>query len=160
MTKPAVVIVVTLNGTSGSAGYGGQAAAPVFRDVATAALRFLDVPKDLPEVEVAEKRESKTDTNDLAITALDPDAEAELAAADPDDVVVGPEQKMMNVARKVTGPKVPNFQGKTMREVEEEAASRGLPIEVMGTGIARLQMPPPGAMLPPRREGGGVQFVR
>jgi len=41
---------VTLNNTSiGSAGFGGPAAAPVFRQVAMGALRMLDVPKDLPE---------------------------------------------------------------------------------------------------------------
>ena len=47
--NPALVIVVTLNGTSGNAGYGGAAAGPVFNVVAAEALRILDVPKDLPE---------------------------------------------------------------------------------------------------------------
>src|SRR6185436_14582121 len=36
--NPAIVIVVTLNGTIGSSGYGGAVAAPVFREIATAAL--------------------------------------------------------------------------------------------------------------------------
>jgi cell division protein FtsI (penicillin-binding protein 3) len=49
VANPAVVVVVTLNGTSGgSAGFGGVAAAPVFREVAMHALRILDVPRDLP----------------------------------------------------------------------------------------------------------------
>ncbi len=49
VANPAVVVVVTLNGTSGgSAGFGGVAAAPVFREVTMHALRILDVPKDIP----------------------------------------------------------------------------------------------------------------
>ena len=48
--NPQIVIAVTMNNTSGgTAGYGGPVAAPVFRDVAMAALRMLDVPKDLPD---------------------------------------------------------------------------------------------------------------
>ena len=51
VTNPAIVVVVTVNGThGGSAGYGGPVvAAPVFREVATEALRVLDVPRDLPD---------------------------------------------------------------------------------------------------------------
>ncbi len=50
VANPQVVVAVTLNGTSGgSAGYGGVVAAPVFREVMTAALRILDVPKDIPQ---------------------------------------------------------------------------------------------------------------
>ncbi len=49
VTNPAFIVVVTLNGTAGNAGMGGAAAAPVFKEVATEALRVLDVPKDLPE---------------------------------------------------------------------------------------------------------------
>ena len=52
VTNPAVVVVVTLNGTSGgAAGQGARVAAPVFRTVAQEALRVLDVPKDIPEQE-------------------------------------------------------------------------------------------------------------
>ena len=49
VTNPAIVVVVTLNGTHGDGGFGGVAAAPVFHAVATEALRVLDVPKDLPD---------------------------------------------------------------------------------------------------------------
>ena len=49
ITNPSMVVVVTLNGTHGSNGYGGRAAAPVFHAVVTEALRLLEVPKDLPD---------------------------------------------------------------------------------------------------------------
>ena len=50
LENPQIVIIVTLEGTSGgTAGFGAPVAAPVFREVAMAALRMLDVPKDLPD---------------------------------------------------------------------------------------------------------------
>ncbi len=38
VTNPRIVIVVTINGTEGTAGYGGPTSAPVFREVAAAGL--------------------------------------------------------------------------------------------------------------------------
>jgi len=81
VTNPQIVIAVTLIGTSGgSAGYGGPVAAPVFRTVATSALRMLDVPKDLPDISPRLTKNDKRDTNDLAIAGLGP-APVELADA-------------------------------------------------------------------------------
>jgi penicillin-binding protein 2B len=59
----------------------------------------------------------------------------------------------------VKGVKVPNFQGKSMRDVLETASSMGLPLEYAGTGIARAQYPSPGAVLPPG-ERIRIQFAR
>src|SRR5260370_2969567 len=83
MTNPQVVVVVTLNGTHGEAGFGGQAAAPVFKIVAGEALRVFDVPKDLPE-NVTPTLVAKTpeDLNDLAIADLAPPPPDTLAATD------------------------------------------------------------------------------
>ena len=70
VTNPAIVISVTVNGTRGTAGYGGQAAAPVFKVVAEEALRVLDVPKDLPDGARGQKQPSTENTEDLAIADL------------------------------------------------------------------------------------------
>jgi cell division protein FtsI (penicillin-binding protein 3) len=153
LTNPAIVVVVTLNGTHGTAGFGGQAAAPVFRTVAQEALRVLDVPKDLPDVpeppeSVAAKKE---DVDDLAIAGLDsgpnileePDESGDSA------------QDGQDAGR----PQVPNFRGMTMRAVLAEAASRGMTVVTRGSGVARVQDPPAGALW---REGERirVQFAR
>jgi cell division protein FtsI (penicillin-binding protein 3) len=159
VANPAIVIIVTLNGTTGGAGYGGQVAAPIFKEVATAALRLLDVQKTLePEVEIA--KAPLEETNDLSIAGLDPDAGEELESSVPQLLVQGPpvlDQPSFHGAQ--NGPRVPDFQGKTMRDVLEEAASKGTRVELTGTGIARLQMPPPGAILLPG-EKVRVQFSR
>ena len=50
-----------------------------------------------------------------------------------------------------TGPKVPDFQGMTLRAVLEESSARGLAVETLGAperGLVREQDPPPGASLP------------
>src|SRR3989442_11059630 len=67
VTNPAIVVVVTLNGTTTSAGFGGAVAAPVFRTVAMEALRVLDVPKDIPDQEPADPPDSRANENDVAI---------------------------------------------------------------------------------------------
>jgi hypothetical protein len=48
-------------------------------------------------------------------------------------------------------PRVPNFQGKSVRDVIQESAALGIPIEFTGSGIARAQMPEAGAALPTGR---------
>jgi cell division protein FtsI (penicillin-binding protein 3) len=84
VSNPQIVIAVTLVGTSGGgAGYGGVVAAPVFRAVATSALRMLDVPKDLPDTSPRLAKSGKWDTNDLAIAGLGT-GPVELAAASSD----------------------------------------------------------------------------
>jgi cell division protein FtsI (penicillin-binding protein 3) len=49
VTNPRLVVVVTANGASGKSGYGAEVSAPVFKEVASAALHLRDVPPDLPE---------------------------------------------------------------------------------------------------------------
>lgn len=86
VSNPQIVIAVTLVGTSGGgAGYGGVVAAPVFRAVATSALRMLDVPKDLPDTSPRLAKSAKRDENDLAIAGLGA-APVELAAATAIDI--------------------------------------------------------------------------
>jgi cell division protein FtsI (penicillin-binding protein 3) len=146
-----VVVVVTLNGTHGTAGFGGEAAAPVFRVVASEALRLLDVPKDLPEepdktlVAKAKARDTDAppvDSGSRAFNALDDQAEDSAPAAEQEPAY--------------SGPRVPNFRGMTMRAVLEEAAAKGLRIQPDGSGIAGVQDPPPGS---PLREGERIRVV-
>ena len=149
VNNPAIVVVVTLNGASK---YGGAVAAPVFREIAGATLRFLDVPRDLPDAPKEEGNDDES-VNDLSLAELStPPDEAELQQAG----MVGPElpPEMIPV-----GPKVPNFQGKTKRQVMEESSALGMRVEIAGTGIARRQEPPPGVVLRPG-ERVRVRFAR
>jgi cell division protein FtsI (penicillin-binding protein 3) len=147
--NPALVVVVTLNGTSGNAGYGGAAAGPVFNVVAGEALRILDVPKDLPDEPVKENlKPEKIDpeaANDLSIAGLD-DKQPNILedAADAADAAAD-SQKVATEG----GPRVPNFRGKTVREVMALASQRGIPVVMAGSGLVNGQMPLPGEVLLP-----------
>jgi cell division protein FtsI (penicillin-binding protein 3) len=162
VANPAIVVVVTVNGTAGLAGYGGPTSAPAFREVAAAALRMLDVPRDLPEVLPSES-DDQADENDVAIADLGssippPLVQAGDAVAADDRPVASANSALDQrtfLAKGVTdslhdlsGPRVPNFQGKTVRAVIEQSAALGMPVEFRGSGIARAQIPEPGAILP------------
>ncbi|HJT88914.1 MAG TPA: penicillin-binding protein [Bryobacteraceae bacterium] len=151
VTNPAIVVVVTLNGTHGTAGFGGPAAGPVYHAVATEALRVLDVPRDLPDTEPPAKTlvAKAADVDDLSIADLESDQPNILEDGDDDQ-----DQRLPAV-----GPRVPNFQGMTMRAVLAEASAKGLNVLPDGSGVARVQNPPAGAVL---RQGERirVQFVR
>jgi cell division protein FtsI (penicillin-binding protein 3) len=147
VNNPAIVVVVTVNNTrSGTQGFGGIVAAPVFQRVATAALRLLDIPKDMPDEEPNEEEAAQdTPEADLADAELaqPPDAGEETAAE--------PEAEGAVVAEAIlpAGPKTPNFTGKTKREVVNESMALGVRVQMAGSGVARSQQPPPGAVLRP-----------
>jgi len=171
VTNPRIVIVVTINGTEGTVGYGGPTSAPVFREVAAAGLRVMDVPKDLPEM--VPDDHAPADENDVAIADLGssippPLVQAGNAVAADDRPVASAnsalDQRIFSVqgggsSQDLAGPRVPNFQGKTVRNVIEQAAALGIPVEFTGSGIARAQAPEPGAILPAGR-WVRVQFGR
>jgi cell division protein FtsI (penicillin-binding protein 3) len=155
VTNPRIVIVVTINGTAGTVGYGGPTSAPVFREVAAAGLRVMDVPKDLPEM-IPSEGNDHADENDVAIADLGssippPLVQAGTAVAADDRPVASAtsalDQRIFS-GHDLAGPRVPNFAGKTVRNVIEEAAALGIPVEFSGSGVARAQAPQPGAILP------------
>lgn len=148
VTKPSLVIVVTLNGASK---YGGAVAAPVFHEIATAALRMLDIPKDLPDGVPVD--DDKHPPSDLAL--------AELSVLDDEDAP-DQQQPLADALRSETDEgavRVPNFRGKTLRAVMEESAALGMRIETSGRGLAVGQEPLAGASLHPG-ERVRVQFAR
>jgi cell division protein FtsI (penicillin-binding protein 3) len=161
VTNPRIVIVVTINGTEGTAGYGGPTSAPVFREVAAAGLRVMDVPKDLPEMLPSEGGE-QADENDVAIANVGSSIPPSLVQADDaiatDDRPVASasnalDQRVLlarngSLQQALAGPRVPDFQGKTVRSVIQQASALGIPVEFTGSGVARAQAPGPGAILP------------
>jgi cell division protein FtsI (penicillin-binding protein 3) len=147
VTNPAIVVVVTLNGSSK---FGGTVAAPVFRTVASAALRHLGVPKDLPDDEPLPSADE--DLNDLAIASL---SEPEEPESPQEPAGLAPVEERPKYA----GRRVPDFQGLTLRDVVETSSAAGVPVDLVGRGVARVQAPPPGTVLAPG-ERVRVQFAR
>jgi cell division protein FtsI (penicillin-binding protein 3) len=144
LNNPAIVVVVTLNGTHGTGGFGGRAAAPVFHAVAQEALRVFDVPKDLPDAPPATAIAANTAAgeDDVSIADL---SDGPNILEDADEDAPAPQPKPAAAA--VSSPKVPDFRGKSMRVVLAEAAARGLTVLPDGSGVARVQFPPAGSTL-------------
>lgn len=170
VTNPAIVISVTLNGTKL---FGGVVAAPIFKAVAVETLRLLDVPRDLPET-APEPAVNPAEADDVAIAGLSepPGDLAALPAAPPAAIPAVPSGTPADAAMVpaatadphqalalmvALGPRVPSFQGKTVRAVVEESLATGVPVDVVGSGIARAQAPLPGSVLNPG-ERVRVQF--
>jgi cell division protein FtsI (penicillin-binding protein 3) len=162
LTNPSIVLVVTLNGTHGSGGFGGAAAAPVFRTVGTEAMRVLDIPKDIVDEPPAKMT---TVIDDLAAVDDRP-GEPNILEETSDDSPArpadgGPVRATGDRPAQPTesGPTVPNFRGKTMRAVFAEATAMGLTVLPTGSGVARAQSPPAGTVLQ-QGERIRVQFAR
>jgi cell division protein FtsI (penicillin-binding protein 3) len=180
VTNPKLVILVTINGTAGNGGMGAAAAAPVFKTIATEALRMLDVPKDIPEDLVADAKQPKQPVqpvpDDVSIpdlvnpSIMEEDASVQQLLAsqmkpepeekqDEDGIPAAPAvlavlpQPKPPVPR---GPLVPDFRGKSMRDVAEEASAEGIEVMVEGSGVARAQLPLPGK---PLRRGERIRIV-
>ncbi len=94
--------------------------------------------------------------------AKDPD---EIPAPKP--VLAPPALPLMALAGKPEGPAtqnaaiqnipvVPDFRGKSMRDVVEESSADGLDVTIEGSGVARAQLPLPGS---PLRRGEKIRIV-
>jgi len=149
VTNPAIVVVVTLNGTHGTAGFGGAVAAPVFHEVAAEALRVLDVPRDLPDTAPDAPETQIADLNDAPVIdgAIEPPVLEEVAEAETQPPATSQQPPATASPARPSGPTMPKFIGLSMRSVVALAQAQGLPLETAGTGIVRRQDPPPGAVL-------------
>jgi cell division protein FtsI (penicillin-binding protein 3) len=138
VTNPTIVVAVTLNGSSK---FGGVVAAPVFKRVAEAALRALEVPRDIPE-QLADSGKSaagEDDKDDLALAELSRPALDLIETATGEDAGAG----------QLVAPRAPDFHGKSKRSVAEESRAVGVEVDLLGEGVARAQFPPAGAALAP-----------
>ncbi len=153
VTNPQLVVMVTLNGTVGEAGFGGPSAGPVFNRVTTEALRILDVPRDLPDQPGSEGGVQLIQAKAEQPAAMeDDDASIAGLGEGPSIIEEDPDANPLVTSATLTGTRVPDLRGKTVREVIEQASESGLPVMIEGTGIAHQQSPPPGAILPEGRK--------
>jgi hypothetical protein len=149
-------VVVTISGTTGEAGFGGAAAGPVFERVMQTALQHMgvapDMPQDIEEL-IAKQREKDEKT-----TKDQPDDQDDVTLAEADGPLTSDEilqarggelDKSNTADTDPDAPKVPDFVGKTVRDVMQEAAADGLEVDLDGSGLARTQSPLPGTALIP-----------
>jgi len=153
INNPAVTILVSLDSPVGQH-EGGQVAAPVFKRVAEQVLPYLDVPRDVPIgprlVQAAYRNRDVADSSVLEdFTPTDfseqPDQSPAKSAANNsrDGNAYAP---AVTVAVDEGGDiQVPDFSGKTMREVTEICLKLGLEPVLVGSSLATNQAPASGA---------------
>jgi cell division protein FtsI (penicillin-binding protein 3) len=165
LSDPTILVVVTVSGTTGEAGFGGRAAGPVFEKVMQTALQRFGVTRDVPEdIEALLEKDREQALKDRKAQGGEQD---DVTMAEADGPLTSDELKEAQ-GESSSGatsdsdpdaPKVPNFVGKTVKDVMTEAAADGLDVDFAGSGLARMQTPQPGASLLPG-EHIHVRFAR
>jgi cell division protein FtsI (penicillin-binding protein 3) len=154
ISNPAVAILVSLDSPIGLH-EGGQVAAPVFKRVAEQVLSYLDVPRDVPLnprlMQAAYKRQIAGEVatlEDFSPTDFSGQPDAPPMAsnqAEPEPKSHAPEVTM--AADEGGDISVPDFSGKTMREVTEMCLHLGLEPLVVGSNLAIEQHPEAGTQV-------------
>jgi cell division protein FtsI (penicillin-binding protein 3) len=157
LQNPAIVVAVVLDSPRGLHS-GGGVAAPIFPRVAQEVLRYLEVPQDVPVDPVRRARRAPPDSQLLAdVSDLNPEnervGEFPLASAPEEEGALGreaapaPSSSPEPLLLAAADGAVPNFYGKPVRAVLEEATALGLEVDLRGSGLARRQSPEPGSRL-------------
>src|SRR5712692_8798983 len=154
ISNPAVSILVSLDSPVGLH-EGGMVAAPVFKRIAEQVLSYLDVPRDVPLnprlIQAAYKRQIAGETatlEDFSPTDFSGQPDAPPTAsnqAEPEPKSHAPEVAM--AADEGGDISVPDFSGKTMREVTEMCLHLGLEPLLVGSNLAVEQHPEAGTQV-------------
>lgn len=152
ISSPAICILVSLDSPVGQR-EGGQVAAPVFKRIAEQVLSYLNVARDVPLqpglLRVSYQRDHAEDSVSLEdFTPADFSEQPDASPAESKEeaahkrTVAAPEMSMgTDEAGDVP---VPDFTGKTMREVAAMCLRLGIEPVLVGTGVVANQTPPPG----------------
>jgi cell division protein FtsI (penicillin-binding protein 3) len=156
INNPAVTILVSLDSPVGPH-EGGQVAAPVFKRIAEQVLAYLDVPRDVPLnpklIETAYMKRANEDASVLEESSTvdfsgqpDPPPAASQKAKSDGQLQSPPKKAVLTVAVDQGGDiEVPDFSGKTMRDVMDITFRLGLEPVLVGSSLAIQQSPAPGA---------------
>jgi cell division protein FtsI (penicillin-binding protein 3) len=154
INEPALTILISLDSPVGQH-EGGQVAAPVFKRVAEQVLAYLDVPRDVPLspklIQASYKRAEAEEVATLEdFTPVDfgsqpdqpPTAEPVAKSVKGKDLAAEPANPSLTVALDEGGDiALPDFQGKTMRDVTEMCLRLGLEPVLVGSGLATDEAP-------------------
>jgi cell division protein FtsI (penicillin-binding protein 3) len=153
INNPAVTILVTIDSPGGYPHDGATVAAPVFKRIAEQVLPYLDVAQDVPLSPqlMQTAYNAKRDTDEGALDDLAPiDFSAQPEPAEDGvktDSAKTTLQKLPEVMMAVDEGgdiAVPDFAGKTMREVTESCLKLGLNPVLVGSNLALQQVPAAG----------------
>jgi cell division protein FtsI (penicillin-binding protein 3) len=138
LDDPEICVYIWIDNPRGGAYYGGQVAAPVFKEIAQTALKVLNIPPS----EGSEVPPAPSSFNVALRDSRELPAAGLLEPAPQDDPVAP--------------GCMPDLRGLTMREAHERLAALELPFEVRGSGVVIDQTPKPYETIDPKET---VQLV-
>jgi cell division protein FtsI (penicillin-binding protein 3) len=128
-SRPALVVLVSLDTPRGEHNEGGDVAAPLFARIANEAVRLLAIPPDDP-------------TRNIRLVTYSPETISRTTFA--------AERSIEPAAEQNDDPRImPDLRGLSLREAALTAARRGLSVEIKGSGVVAAQTPLPGTPLEP-----------
>src|SRR5208283_2952622 len=154
INNPAVTILVSIDSPAGHPHDGATVSAPVFKSIAEQVLPYLDVPRDVPLspqlLQTAYRKNSASEEDSLDdLSAVDFNAQTEMTeeTAKPEQAMAKPAKspEVLMAADEDGDIVVPDFSGRTMRDVTEGCMRLGLDPVLVGTRVAIEQTPAPGA---------------
>jgi len=166
VNDPELAIIVVLDSPSGYLHQGGQVAAPVWKEIAEQTLRYLNVPPELPLMNVAKKAVPSVPSE--VVSDFEPNEALETAESQNTPVETGTtEFALRPVSQSGTGGEarvsdektfratvntivVPSLLGKSLREAAADCQQAGLDLAVVGSGFVVAQQPSAGTLAPPR----------
>jgi cell division protein FtsI (penicillin-binding protein 3) len=159
INNPAVTILVSLDSPVGLH-EGGMVAAPVFKRIAEQVLPYLDVSPDVPInqelVKAAYKKQTQSDAenledftpSDLLLLPEQPEAVSSSAETNLNSNSSATSHLTLAVtADEDTEISIPDFSGKTMRDVTQMCLRLGLDPVLVGTSLATEQTPAAGSQV-------------
>jgi len=157
INNPAVTILVSIDSPVGLH-EGGPVAAPVFKRIAEQVLPYLEVPRDVqlnPRlIQAAYKKQMAADADSLGdFTETDFSGQPDGLLEESNQGVEAPtpappprvSQSVTRVEESGADIEVPDFNGKTMREVSEMCVRLGLDPVLVGSNLATDQTPAAGS---------------
>jgi cell division protein FtsI (penicillin-binding protein 3) len=154
INNPAVTILVSIDSPAGYPHDGATVAAPAFKRIAEQVLAYLDVPRDVPVSQqlIQTAYRKKEDVEDSSLDDLTPvDFSAEPGAEEENQKLEGTQEQTAKLPEVMMAVdeggdiEVPDFKGKTMREVTESCMRLGLDPVLLGSRLAVEQLPAAGA---------------
>jgi membrane peptidoglycan carboxypeptidase len=144
-SNPVVAIIVVIDEPSGQH-MGGEVAAPVFKKVAEPILRYMSVPPDAPSYapQFMVKREPKRVREPM----LKPNTSSAAGVFASKLMVAHFNPSSVDSEVEFGGIVLPDFSGKSLREVTQDCLKAGLRLQSIGSGAAIQQTPPPGTTVP------------
>jgi cell division protein FtsI (penicillin-binding protein 3) len=148
--NPAVVIAVVIDEPAG-AYYGGQVAAPVFAEIASNVLPYLNVEPDAETTEASPREQLARlapELNHASAVQTNDAAQAEAAASLPEVLTRGGEVgELVYASAGERALLMPDLRGRSVRDAARVCAQLGLELEAHGEGRARQQSPAAGARI-------------